>query len=59
MLAVGREDEVLLAGRPSGTDLGGLLAEQADPDAQLALALQGGGLGVEAADEDQVAVETA
>ena len=48
-----------VAQRPAGADLGGLLAEQAGPDAQLALALQRGGLGVELADDDQVAVEPA
>ena len=40
-------------------DLGRLLAEQAGPEAQLALALQRGRLGVEPADQDQVAVEAA
>ena len=59
VLAVGREGVVLRAQRAAGADLGGLLAEQAGPDAELALALQRGGLGVEAADEDEVAVEAA
>ena len=59
VLAVGREGEVVVAQRPAGADLGGLLAEQAGPDAQLALALQGGGLGVEPADQHQVAVQPA
>ena len=43
--------------RATGADLGGLLAEQAGPQAELALALEGVALGVEAADEDEVAVE--
>ena len=59
VLTVGREDVVVLAGGPAGPDLGGLLAEQRRPQAQLALALQGGGLGVEAAGEHHVAVEAA
>ena len=40
-----------------GADLRGLLAEQRRPQAELALALQGGGLGVDAADDDHVLVE--
>ena len=59
MLAVGGEGVVLGAQRAAGADLGGLLAEEAGPQAQLALALERGGLGVEAADQDQVAVEAA
>ena len=59
VLAVGGEGVVLGAQRPAGADLRGLLAEEAGPQAQLALALERGGLGVEAADEDQVAVEPA
>ena len=50
VLAVGREDEVLRAQRAAGADLGGLLAEQLGPDAELAVALQGGRLGVDPAD---------
>ena len=59
VLAVGGEGVVLRAQRAAGADLRGLLAEQAGPEAELALALQRGGLGVEAPDEDQVAVEPA
>ena len=59
MLAVGRERHVLRAQRAAGADLSRLLAEQARPDAQLALALQRGGLGVQPAHDDQVAVEVA
>ena len=59
VLAVGRERHVLRPQRAAGADLRGLLAQQAGPDAQLALALQRGGLGVELADGDQVAVEPA
>ncbi len=57
VLAVGREGEVLVAHRAAGADLRGLLAEQAGPDAELALPLQRGGLGVDAPGHDQVAVE--
>ena len=57
VLAVGREREVAVAQGPAAADLGGLLAEQRGPDAELALALQGGRLDVDAADEDEVAVE--
>ena len=59
VLAVGREGVVLGAQGATGADLRGLLAEQAGPQAELALALEGGGLGVDAADEDEVAVEPA
>ncbi len=59
VLAVGREDVVVVAQGPAGADLGGLLAEQRGPQAQLALALQRGGLGVEAAGEHHVAVQAA
>ena len=59
VLAVGREDVVLRAQRAAGADLGGLLAEQLGPDAELAVALQRGGLGVDAAGEHHVAVEAA
>jgi two-component system response regulator DevR len=57
VLAVGREGVVLRAQRAAGADLGGLLPEQAGPQAQLALALQRGGLGVEPPDQHEVAVE--
>ena len=59
VLAVGRERVVLRAQRPAGADLRCLLAEQRRPDAELALALQRGGLGVDAPGQDQVAVEPA
>ena len=59
VLAVGREDEVLRAQRAAGADLGGLLAEQLGPDAELAVALEGGGLGVDPPGEHHVAVEAA
>ncbi len=45
--------------RAAGADLGGLLAEQRGPDAELALALQRGRLDVPAADQREVAVEAA
>ena len=57
VLAVGGEDEVVRRERATGADLGGLLAEQARPQAELALTLEGIALGVEAADQDEVAVE--
>ena len=59
VLAVGREDVVLRSQRAAGADLGGLLAEQLGPDAELAVSLQGGRLGVDAAGQHHVAVEPA
>src|SRR6478736_2090649 len=59
VLAVGREDVVLGTQRAAGADLRGLLAEQLRPDAELAVALQRGRLGVDAAGQDHVAVEAA
>ena len=59
VLAVGGEGVVLATHRPAGPHLRGLLAEQAGPQAELTLALERGGLGVEAPDEDEVAVEPA
>ena len=59
MLAVGREDVVLRAERAAGADLRGLLAEQLGPDAELAVALERGGLDVDAPGEHHVAVEPA
>ena len=57
VLAVGGEGHVARAERPPGADLGRLLAEQGGPDAQFALALQRDRLGVDPADQDQVAVQ--
>ena len=57
VLAVGGEHHVFGAQRPAGPDLGGFLAEQRGPDAELALALQGDRLGVDPADQHQVAVQ--
>ncbi len=59
MLAVRREDVVVVAQRPAGADLRGLLAQQRGPQAQLALALQRGGLTVETAGHHHVAVQVA
>ena len=59
VLAVGREDVVVVAQRPAGADLCGLLAQQRRPQSELALALKGGGLGVEAAGQDHVPVQPA
>ena len=59
MLAVGREDVVLRAQRATGADLRGLLAEQLGPDAELAVPLERGGLGVDAPGQHHVAVEAA
>ena len=50
---------VLRAQSERGADLRRLLAEEAGPDAELALALERGGLGVDATDQHQVAVEAA
>src|SRR6478736_8782038 len=59
VLAVGREDVVLGTQGAAGTDLRSLLAEQLRPDAELAVALEGRGLHVDAPGEDHVAVEPA
>ena len=59
VLAVGGEDVVLLAERTAGADLGRLLAEQLGPDAELAVPLQRGRLGVDPAHQHHVAVEAA
>ena len=57
VLAVAREDEVVGAQRAGRADLRGLLAEQRRPQPELALALQRGRLGVDAAHDDHVLVE--
>ncbi len=59
VLAVAGEGVVLLAHRAAGADLGGFLAEERGPQAELTLTLERGRLEVEAADEDEVAIETA
>ena len=59
VLAVRREDVVLRAQGAAGADLRGLLAQQLGPDAELAVALQRGGLGVDPPGEHHVAVEAA
>ncbi len=59
VLAVGGEGVVAGAHGAARADLGGLLAEQGGPQTELALALERGRLGVEAPDEDEVAVEVA
>src|SRR5699024_2222483 len=59
VLAVRGHEVVLLAGGVAGADLRGLLPQRAGPQAQLALALQVGGLEVRAADHDQGAVVAA
>jgi hypothetical protein len=56
VLAVGGEHHVIGAQRPAGPDLGGFLAEQRGPDAQLALALQRDRDGIDGADQYQVPV---
>jgi hypothetical protein len=58
VLAVGGEGHVARAERPPGADLRRLLAEQRRPDTQFALALQRDRLGVDAADYDEVAVQS-
>ena len=57
VLAVGREDHVVLVQGAAGADLRGLLAEQGSPQAELPLTLQGGRLGVDPANHDHVPVE--
>jgi hypothetical protein len=57
VLPVGREGEVLGGQRAAGAHLRGLLPEQAGPQAELTLALQGHRFGVDPADQDEVAVE--
>ncbi len=59
VLAIGGEDEVLREQRPAASDLRRLLAEQLRPDAEFAVALQRGGLGVESPGQHHVAIETA
>src|SRR6185503_10889744 len=59
VLPVGREGHVAVAQGTAGAHLGGLLPEQRRPDAELALALEGGRLDVPAADQREVAVEAA
>ena len=59
MLAVAREDEVVGTQGPGRPDLGGLLPEERGPQRELALPLQGHGLGIDAADHHHVAIEVA
>jgi hypothetical protein len=59
VLAVGREGHVIGGHRAARADLGGLLAQQRGPDAELTLPLQCGRLDVPPADQREVAVETA
>ncbi len=59
VLAVAREDEVVGTQGPGRPDLGGLLPEERGPQRELALPLQGHGLGIDAADHHHVAVEVA
>ena len=51
--------EVVGAQRAGRADLRGLLAEQRRPEAELALALEGHRLGIDAADDRHVAIEVA
>ena len=59
VVTVGDEGKVLGAQGAAGTDLGGFLAESRRPQTDLAVALQGEGLGVDATGQDEVAVEAA
>ena len=59
MLAVAGEGVVLRAHGATAADLGGLLPEERGPQAELTLALQRGGLLVDATDEHEVAIEAA
>ena len=56
-LPVAREDVVLRIERPGRTDLRGFLALARRPEPQLPLALQGHALGIDAAEDDHVAVQ--
>jgi len=59
VLAIGRESEVAIGERLARANLRGFLAEQAGPQAELALALQRGRFGVDPPDQHEVAVEAA
>ena len=59
MLAIPGETVVLAEQGSTTADLRGLLTEQRHPQAKLALALQCGRFLIEAADQDQVAVQPA
>jgi len=59
VLTIGGKRHVSGAERAAGSDLGGLLAKQRGPDAQLALALQGDRLGIDSPDQHQIAVHAA
>ena len=54
VLAVAREDEVVGPQGPGRADLGRLLSEEGSPQRELALPLQGHGLGIDAADHHHV-----
>jgi hypothetical protein len=57
VLAVAREDEVVVPQRAGGADLRGLLAQQRRPQAELALPLQGRGLDVDPPADHHVLVQ--
>ncbi len=59
VLPVAGEGHVPGAHRPAGADLRGFLAQQRDPDAQLALPLERVGLAVGSTDQDHVPVQPA
>ena len=59
VVAVGAEGEVLGTHGAAGADLGGLLAEGRRPQPDLAVTLEGEGLGVDATGEHEIAVEAA
>ena len=59
VVAVAGEDEVVVAEGAGRADLGGFLAQQRRPEGEFTLALQGGGLGVDPADDHHVFVERA
>ena len=59
VLAVGGKDVVLRLAGPAGADLGGLLTGERNPQRELALPLESGGLHVEAADSGHVGIESA
>ena len=59
VVAVAGEDEVVVAQGAGRADLGGFLAQQRRPEGQFALPLEGGGLGIDPADDHHVLVERA
>ncbi len=57
VLAVGGEGHVVCPQRATGADLRRFLSAQRGPETELALPLQGDGLGVDAPDEHEIAIQ--